>query len=79
MLHDCGMKIPYFTCPLYGVGEHNTKIFIFFFYALIRSFCIQPQKISPTFGKLNEIELYLIRSVKFETVQIHFLRELFSL
>ena len=30
-LHDYNVKIPNFTCPLYGVGEHNTKIFFFFF------------------------------------------------
>ena len=24
-LHDCDMKLLNFTCPLYGVGEHNTK------------------------------------------------------
>ena len=42
--------------PLYKVGEHNTKIFFFFFKTWIRSFRIQPQKISTTFDKLNEIE-----------------------
>ena len=31
LLLDCEMKFPNFTCPLYGVGEHNTKIFFFFF------------------------------------------------
>ena len=25
--HDCDMKLPNFTRPLYGVGEHNTTIF----------------------------------------------------
>ena len=30
-LHDYDVKIPNFTCPLYAVGEHNTKIFFFFF------------------------------------------------
>ena len=30
-LHDYNVKIPNFMCPLYGVGEHNTKIFFFFF------------------------------------------------
>ena len=42
--------------PFYKVSEHNTKIFFFFFKTWIRSFRIQPQKISPTFDKLNEIE-----------------------
>ena len=27
-LHHYNMKFPYFTGPLYGVGEHNTKIII---------------------------------------------------
>ena len=40
------MKLPNFRSPLHGVAEQNTKM----------SFRIQPQKISPTFGKLNEIE-----------------------
>ena len=30
-LHHCDMKLPNFTSPLYGVGEHNTKIVAFFF------------------------------------------------
>ena len=30
-LHDCDnhMKLPYFTRPLYGVGDHNTKNVLF--------------------------------------------------
>ena len=31
LLHYCDMKLPNFMRPLYGVGEHNTKIFSFFF------------------------------------------------
>ena len=30
-LEDCDMKLPNFKLPLYGVGEHNTKSFFFFF------------------------------------------------
>ena len=30
-LHHYDMKRPNFTSPLYGVGEHNTKIVTFFF------------------------------------------------
>ena len=26
IVHDCEMKLPHFTRPLYGVGEQNTKI-----------------------------------------------------
>ena len=29
--HHYDMKLPNFTSPLYGVGEHNTKIVSFFF------------------------------------------------
>ena len=25
-VHNCDMKRPYFMRPIYGVGEHNTKI-----------------------------------------------------
>ena len=28
-LYDCDMIPPNFTRPLYGVGEHNTRIFFF--------------------------------------------------
>ena len=68
-LHDCGRKLPIFTRPLYGVGEHSAKFSFFFFYQ-IRSFWIQPQtRILQTFDKLNEIEWE-----KFETVPIHFFK-----
>ena len=30
-LHHYDMKLSNFTSPLYGVGEHNTKIVPFFF------------------------------------------------
>ena len=30
-LQYCDMKLPNFKLPLYGVGEHNTKSFSFFF------------------------------------------------
>ena len=30
-LHHYDMKLPNFTSPLYGVGEHITKIVAFFF------------------------------------------------
>ena len=30
-MHHYDMKLPNFTSPLYGVGEHNTKIVAFFF------------------------------------------------
>ena len=30
-LHHYDMKLPDFMSPLYGVGEHNTKIVAFYF------------------------------------------------
>ena len=36
------MELPNFTRPLYGVGQHSTKIFLFLTH--IRSFRIQPQE-----------------------------------
>ena len=30
-LHHCDIKLPNFTSPLYGAGEHNKKIVDFFF------------------------------------------------
>ena len=49
------MKLPNFTSPLYGVGEHNTTIVAFFFKTEITIDTV-PKKISPRFAKLNEIE-----------------------
>ena len=54
-LHNYDMKLPNFTSPLYGVGEHNTKIVAFFFKTEITIDTV-PKKISPRFAKLNEIE-----------------------
>ena len=50
------MKLPNFTHPLYGVGEHNTKIFAFIFLNLDTVLSDSTQNISPIFDKLNEIE-----------------------
>ena len=49
------MKLPNFTSPLYGVGEHNTKIVAFFFLTY-KTINTVPKKISPRFAKLYEIE-----------------------
>ena len=35
------IKLPKFTRPLYGVGEHNTKIF-FFFFLILNSVLLDP-------------------------------------
>ena len=47
--HDRDMKLPNLTRPLYGVGEHNTKSFFFFFLNLGTVLSDLTQKISPTF------------------------------
>ena len=44
-----------FSLP-YGVGEHNTKSFFFFFLNLDTVLSDLTQKISPTCDKLNKIE-----------------------
>ena len=54
-LHHYDMKLPNFTSPLYGVGEHNKTIVAFFFKTKITIDTV-PKKISPRFAKLNEIE-----------------------
>ena len=54
-LHHYDMKLPNFTSPLYGVGEHNTKIVTFFFLTY-KTINTVPKKISPRFAKLYEIE-----------------------
>ena len=53
---DGDEKVPNFLRPLHGVGELNTKIFVFFFLNSDTVLPDSPQKILPTFGKLNEIE-----------------------
>ena len=45
IIYYCDNKLPNFTCPLYGQGEQNTKMFFFFYLTLIQSFRIQLQKI----------------------------------
>ena len=50
------MKLPNFTRPLYGVGEHNTKILFSFFVNLDTVLWKFNPEISPTFDKLKEIE-----------------------
>ena len=50
------MKLTTFTRPLYGVGEHNTKKFLFLFVNSDTFLSDSVQKISPAFDKLNETE-----------------------
>ena len=54
-LHDCDIKFPNFTRPLYGVGEHNLKFF-FLFVNLDTVISDSNAEMSPIFDKLNEIE-----------------------
>ena len=55
-LHPYDMKLPNFTCLLYGVGEHSSQKLSFSSSKLrYCPFGFNP-KISPTFAKLNEIE-----------------------
>ena len=54
-LHNDDMKLPNFTSPLYGVGEHNSKIVALIFQTEI-TIDTFPKKISLRFAKLNEIE-----------------------
>ena len=56
LLNDCDMKLSNFTRPVYGVGEHNTKNFLFLLLNLDTVLLDLTQKISPTFDKLNEIK-----------------------
>ena len=67
------MKLPNFTRPLYGVGEIQT--FFIFFQTYIRSFRIHPKN----FTNIWQIVWNWIRSMKFETVQILFLSDVFGL
>ena len=55
-IQHCDMKLPTFTRPLYEVGEHNTKKFLFLFLNSDTFLSDSVQKISPAFDILNEIE-----------------------
>ena len=55
-LHDCDMKLPNLTRPLYRVGEHNTHIYFFLFLNLDTVPSDSTQRILPTFDKLHEIK-----------------------
>ena len=53
--------------------QHKNFCFLFVCFETVLSYSTSENFANINFDKLNEIELYLIRSVKFETVQIHFL------
>ena len=69
-LHHYNMKLPNFTSPLYGVGEHNTKIVAFFFLN------VDNDRYGPkdNFAKICQIKWNWIRSVNFEVVRIDFFK-----
>ena len=48
-LNDCNTKLPIFTHPLYGVGDHNRKFLFLFLNLDVQSVWIQPHKILLTF------------------------------
>ena len=62
------MKLPNFSGPLYGAGEHNTKIAAFFFFKLDNE-RHGPKENS---AKVCQIKWNWRRLVKFETVRIDF-------
>ena len=69
-LHDCDMKLPNFTNQLYGVNEHKKGSFSF---SKLRygPFGFNPEN----FANIWQIKWNRIRSMKFETVRIHFQSE----
>ena len=71
LLHDRDMKLPNFTRPLFGVGEHNTKIFFSFSKLTYGPFGFNPEN----FANIWQIKWNWLRSMKFETVRIHFLSD----
>ena len=66
----CDMKLPNLRRPLYGVGEHST-IFFFLNQILLDS-------TPDNFTKILQIEWNWVRSLKFETVRIQFLSDVFG-
>ena len=73
---SCDMKLPNFTLPLYGVQGQWTQhknLFLFLNLDTVLSDSI-PEK----FANIWQIKWNRIRSIKFETVQIHFLSDVFG-
>ena len=68
-LHDCDMKLPNFTRPLSGVREHNTRNFLF---PLLNLDTVFSGITLERFANTWQIKWNWIRSMKFETVRIHF-------
>ena len=69
------MKIPNFTRPLYGVGEHNINVSFSLSKLRYGPFGFNPRK----FANIWQIKWNWIRSMKFETVRIYFFKWIFGL
>ena len=65
--------------PLYEVGEHNTKFFFFFLHLETVLSDLTPENFAIIWQILICQKWNWIRSLKFETVPIHFLSDVFSL
>jgi len=74
-LHDCDVKLPNFTCPLYEVRWTKRNIFFLF----LNSEMVLSDSTPENFANIWQIQWNWIGSMKFETVQIHFLRDIFGL
>ena len=70
------MKLSYFMGPLYGLGENNLKIFFFF---LLNLDMVLSDSSPENFTNILQIKWSWIRSMKFVTVWIHFLSDIFDL
>ena len=75
-LPDCDMKLPNFMCPLYGEGWTKHNIFPFFF---LNFDMVLSDSTPENFANIWQIKWNSVGSMKFETVQIHFLRDIFGL
>ena len=56
MSHDLLVQMAYFTRPLHGVSKHKREKFLLLFLTSDTVLSDSIQKMSPEFGKLNEIE-----------------------
>ena len=76
-LHSCDMKLPNFTCSLYGRSgwtQHKSCLF-----PLLNLDTVLLYSTRENFANICQIEWNWIRSMKFKAVRIHFLSDVFSL
>ena len=69
------MNIPNFTCPLHGIGKHSTK----FSFSFSKPDTVFSGSTSDNFAKILRIKWNWVRLMKFETVRIDFLSDVFGL